>query len=145
MKQASENEFAVAGRALLGEAGFKSLKDYERTEWLRKMVAGWAGGAVVVLQEPLSPQQGEALVQVMANASANYRQGNGANPNEPRYWSTVEAEARKILSPTQAQLLTSMEPPLPMGARFQTQFYQKVQEALDADKAASGDGKPSGG
>ena len=135
----------AAQRELLGEEGFKAYKDYERTRWLREMMIGWAGGAVVALREPFTPQQGEQLVQIMANASEDYRNGGFVMTSKPGYWEAVEAEARKVLTPTQFAYFSTMEPPLPAGARFQTAFYNKVHEALEAEKAAVGAEKKPGG
>jgi hypothetical protein len=129
----SEAEFKAAQRSLLGEDDYKKLADYERTTWLREKIRGWAGGAVVVAREPFTPEQGERLVEIMANASESYRGGGHPDTGEPDYWARVEAGARQILSPTQFTYFATMEPPLPVGARFQTEFYARVQEALKAE------------
>jgi hypothetical protein len=148
LRRDGEAEYASAQRALLGDDALRKLEDYEHTSWLREMMIGWAGGAVVVAREPFTPDQAEQLVQIMANASPNYRHGYDAMTHEPGYWAAVEAEARKILTPGQFNYFTTMEPPLPVGARFQTQFYDKVSEALEAEAEAKKKAlpaKPSGG
>lgn len=132
-------------RALLGDEGYKVSQDYEHTRWVREMMIGWAGGAAVVLREPFTPQQGEQLVQIMANASESYRKGGHVETSTPGYWEAVEAEARKVLTPTQFVYFSTMEPPLPAGARYQTAFYNKVHEAMTADQKAGGEKKPGGG
>jgi len=134
----------AAQRELLGEAGLKSYQDYQRTTWLREMMVGWAGGAAVVIREPFTPAQGEQLVQIMANASDSYRNGSWAKTDQPGYWDAVAAEAKKILTPTQLAYFTTMEPPLPVGARFQMQFYNRVHEAVEAEKKEKSPGKATG-
>jgi len=135
MEQKNKDVFAQEARALLGEADYAEFEQYEKTIWSREMVAGWAGGATVMLGEPFTPEQGESLVDILANASSLYREGGFVNITEPGYWNLVEARARKILSPAQLQLITTMEPPLPSGARFQSHLTQKIQDAIEAEKA----------
>ncbi len=143
--QSIQQEFSAAQRALLGDERFKTFEAYERTTWQREMMVGWAGGAAVVLREPFTAEQGEQLVQIMANASANFRHGGDVNTSEPGYWDAVAAEAKKILTPTQYAYFTTTEPPLPVGARFQTQFYDQVHAAVEAEKKATAPPRPVGG
>jgi hypothetical protein len=135
-----QHDYDVAQRELLGEEGFRALKDYERTEWTREYVNGWAGGAVLVARDPLTLQQGEQLVQIVANASRSYREGGAVNPNEID-WAAVDAEARQILSAAQFKMFTTTEPPLPVGARFQSRLHNFVDRAQKAD-AATGAASP---
>lgn len=130
--------------ALLGEDGLAAAERYDRTLWLREMMIGWAGGAAVVAREPFTPEQGERLMEIMANASETYRRAHYVNTAEPGYWAAVEAEAKKVLTPTQYAYFTTMEPPLPMGARYQTEFYQQVRKAVQAEEKAGAGKKPGG-
>lgn len=137
MQQERASEYEAAARSLLDEASFKEVQDYDRALWMREMIAGWAAGAVVAIREPFTAQQGEALAQIMKDASTSYRNGFYLSEDEPDYWEAVDAEARKILTPAQFQMFTTMEPPLPYGARYQQQLYQKVNRALEAEKNAA--------
>jgi hypothetical protein len=129
------DQFQSAELALLGPAAYAQAFDYNRSAAARDMVDNYAGGAVVVVGEPFTPQQGEQLVSIIANASESYRNG-GEFDSQNIDWATVEANARPILTPGQFQLISNMEPPLPAGARFQTQLYRTVSAAQQQDAAA---------
>lgn len=139
----ADTDLKDAQRALLGEEGFRQLTEYNRTSWLRELVNGIVGGAVVVAREPLTAQQAEQLLQVMANASPSYQRGGSAGTSDVD-WDIVDAQARAFLSPAQYALLTTMEPPLPVGARFQSKLYREVNNANKRAKAESSKPKPSG-
>ncbi len=143
MERDNAREAEQALRELLGDDGYRNLKEYNRTSWLREMMVGWAGGAAVVLREPFSAEQGERLIQVMAQASENYRAGWMVKATGADYWKAVESEARKILSPTQLAFFTTMEAPGPVGGRFQTEFYGSVQKANNTETDTKGK-KPGG-
>ena len=128
-------EYDAAQRALLGDAGFQDLQQQRRTSWVRQWVDGWAGGATVYLGEPLTAEQGEALIQIVANASDSFRQGKAAG--EPIDWSAVDAAAQRVLTPNQFKLFTTMEPPLPHGGRFQSELYLKTGSAAAAEAKPS--------
>ncbi|MCX6952326.1 MAG: hypothetical protein NTV51_09200 [Verrucomicrobia bacterium] len=138
-----ESSYRAERLALLGEAGLAAAEQYDRSHWLREMMIGWAGGAAVVAREPFTPEQGERLVEIMANASETYRKGQYVNTGEPGYWAAVAAEAKKVLTPTQYAYFTTMEPPLPMGARYQAEFYEQVSRAVRAEEKAA-EKKPGG-
>jgi hypothetical protein len=121
-------EYDAAQRALLGDAGFQELQEQQRTSWARQWVDGWAGGAIVYLGEPLTAEQGEALIHIIANASDSYRQGNAVAGAID--WSAVDTAAQRLLTPNQFKLFTTMEPPLPNGGRFQSQLYEKIGTAV---------------
>lgn len=140
-----EPDYQAAQRNLLGEKGHQQLLDHERTIGVRDMVNGWAGGAVAVARTPFTAQQGEQLVQILANASSSYRNGGVALATNID-WDVADAQARAILSDSQFNLFKTMEPPLPNGARFQSQFYRLVREAQTVDaKAALPSAKAPGG
>jgi hypothetical protein len=132
-----EVEYASAQKELLGAADFQQLQDYERTTWVRKWVDGWAGGVPIYVGEPLTAEQAEQIVEIMANATENYRRGQAATG--PVDWSAVETAARTILTPKQFRFLTTAEPPLPYGGRFQTELYRRVQIASDAESKVAGE------
>lgn len=126
-----EVEYANAQKEALGEANFQQVQDYERTTRVRRWVDGWAGGAPIYLGEPLTPQQGEQIVHIMANAIDNYRRGAAAYG--PVNWSAVETAARPILTQNQFRFLTTTEPPLPYGGRFQAELYERVLKASQSE------------
>ena len=140
----ADADLKATQRAVLGDDGFRQLQEYDRTSSLRDIVNGIAGGAVMVAREPLSSQQAEQLLQVMANASPSYQRGGAASTSEID-WDVVDAQARTFLSPAQYTLLTTMEPPLPSGARFQSKLYREVNLANKRPPAETAKTKSSDG
>jgi len=148
MKLQNENdaEYQAAQQALLGETRYRQLQDYERTTYVREMVNGWAGGAVVEARLPFTAPQAEQLIQVLANTSSSYRNGGAVKPFEID-WDAADAQARSILSEAQFELFKTMEPPLGVGARFQNQLYGAVERATKTEavsKSAPTVNGPSG-
>jgi hypothetical protein len=135
LQKENEAEYQAAQQALLGETRYRQLQDYERTTYVREMVNGWAGGAVVEGRLPFTAPQAEQLIQVLANASSSYRNGGAVKPFEID-WDAADAQARSILSEAQFELFKTMEPPLPVGARFQNQLYGAVARATKAEAAS---------
>jgi hypothetical protein len=129
----SQAAYEASQRAVLGDAGYQQLQDYERTASTRAMVSAVAGVAAVE-RAPFTPQQADALVQVIAGASENYRKGYQANHNEVD-WAAVEAQARAILSPEQFVIFTTMDPGPSRGGLLQTRMYALVAQATKAEAA----------
>ena len=129
----SQADYEASQRALLGEAGFRQLQNYERTSTTRDMVSAIAGVAAVE-RAPFTPQQADALVQAIAGASENYRKGYQANHNDVD-WVAVEAQARAILSPEQFVVFTAMDPGPSRGGLLQTRMYALVAQAAKAEAA----------
>jgi hypothetical protein len=135
LQKENEAEYQAAQQALLGETRYRQLQDYERTTYVREMVNGWAGGAVVEARLPFTAPQAEQLIQVLANTSSSYRNGGAVKPFEID-WDAADAQARSILSEAQFNLYKTMEPPLPLGARYQNQLYGAVARATRAEAAS---------
>jgi hypothetical protein len=98
-----KTEYEEELRSLLGADGQRQKAEFDRTTWIREMVNGIMGGAVVVAREPLSREQGERLVQVMAAASAQYQAGGRASSGDLD-WERIDAAARTFLSEAQFAL-----------------------------------------
>ena len=145
-RQKTEAEYQTAQREFLGDEGYRQLLDFERTAPIREMVNGWAGGAVAITRAPFTAEQGEQLIQILANASESYRRGHVTNTFDID-WDTADAKAREILSDAQFTLFKTMEPPLPVGGRFQSQLYRCGGQAQRADTSARPEpaAKPPGG
>lgn len=127
----SQADYAASQRAVLGEVGYQQLQEYERNSEIRSMVSAIAGVAAVE-RAPFTPQQADALVQVIGGASENYRKGYQANPNDVD-WSAVEAQARTILSPEQFAVFTTMDPGPTRPGLLQTRMYALVSRATKAE------------
>jgi hypothetical protein len=123
----SQTDYEASQRALLGEAGYQQLQDYERTASTRGMVSAIAGVAALE-RAPFTPQQADALVQAIAGASENYRKGYQANHNDVD-WSAIEAQARTILTPEQFAVFSRMDPGPSRPGLLQTRMYALVAQA----------------
>lgn len=136
MLERVNRDYLAAQRALLGEQAFQEWQDYEQTTSVRNWVNGWAGGAIAYLGNPLTQDQGEQLVQIIANANDGYRKGAGFSGAVD--WPAVETAAKQILTPQQFRFFTEMEPPLPYGGRFQNELYQRVRAAAETETKLAG-------
>jgi hypothetical protein len=131
-----EPEYQAAQKELLGEAGYRQFRDYERAAPVRDMVSRYAGTATV-MGVPFTVQQAEQLTQVMANASGDYRNGGQAYAFSID-WSIVDRQAAAILTEPQLNLLKTIEP-AGQGGRFGGVWNKLMIEAQNADQAkASG-------
>lgn len=80
-------------------------------------------------------EQGEQPVRIIAFANDSYRKGPSLGHVD---WNEVEGAARQILTPGQFRLFTTMEPPLPHGGRFQSEFYVWAQAASETETKMAG-------
>jgi hypothetical protein len=129
------NDYETGVKSLLGDNGYREYRNFERISGIREMINGVVGGSVLVAREPLSTYQAEQLIQIMANASAQFRNGGHATESDLN-WDVIDEQAQAILTPTQFTFFTQMEPPLPVGARFQARLYQRVEAAKRRDADA---------
>lgn len=115
MRRQSEEMMHAAERDLLGEAGYQRLLEFERMLPARDYVGGIAA-SLVLSGDPISPAQASQLTQILAEASATYRNGAqalGPLPNldesmrlrqparQPIDSVQALTQARSVLSPTQ--------------------------------------------
>lgn len=131
----ADAEYEVAQRELLGEAGYAQLRSYERTSWMRQMVSA-AAGVAVLEHAPFSPQQAEALVQVIASSSKSYQQG-GSVTDDSVDWEAVLVRAKSVLTSEQFTVLTTMDPGPSRGGLLQRRMYTFVERVNQAEAAKS--------
>ncbi len=111
-------------RRLLGDTDYQKFQDFDHTTQARNIVSGLAGGSVTVLREPLTAEQSEQLVQIMATTKT------GPSAAAEMDWDAIDTKAQAILSPTQFAYFKTQEPPLPTGGRFQNLFQRSVRQAI---------------
>jgi hypothetical protein len=80
LKKAAGDELRAVQVELLGEHGLRRLQEYDRLEWVPVSVTRLAG-LLATTDAPLSVQQAEQLMQVIANASRGYRSGGKVDSN----------------------------------------------------------------
>ena len=142
--QQSNTQLLAAQTTLLGTEGCEQLQNYERTLPVRGFVNDISGD-LAFSETPLTPQQGDQLVQLLLNANAGYQAGGVASPprltddymslmasrslaQESTDWNSIQGQARELLSDTQFAVL---------GARIEenqtmVQLYNLMQMNFEA-------------
>jgi hypothetical protein len=146
LNQRDSDAYMTEQRQALGDAGVKEMQRYNERMRARDVARGLAGMATLA-GEPLAPAQIERLADVIDAAARPPPRG----PFPGRIdidWARVDAEAKAILSPTQAMLFQSAESPGigGGGARFAMQMNQAIMSANHAELMGKGqvDPAPSG-
>lgn len=124
-------DYEAGQRALLGEEGFRELREYGRTVETRTIASELAGAAVVA-GVPFTAQQAEQLTQVLANASSAYREGGEASVWTID-WNQADEQARGILSEPQWTLFKTIDPPLSNNGRFNRRYNDAMSAASKAE------------
>jgi hypothetical protein len=91
-------QFHREEEAALGEPLAQDVQQYDRTSAVRSLTNALA--ANIYFTEPLTPQQGDRVTQILANSSAAYKKGGDASPNDLDLNSAL-AEIQTVLSPQQ--------------------------------------------
>lgn len=118
-RDAADERLRAAQAELLGDAGYRQLRQYERLLPVRYEVETLVG-SLALTDTPLGSGQAEQLVQIIANASSAYQKGGTADTPMPGNgefltplmlahqsiaenidWSSVLIQARAVLSPDQ--------------------------------------------
>jgi hypothetical protein len=133
-----EQNFEHSIHTLLGEEEYREFQEYQRTTSLRGFMNGIVGGSVTVLHEPFTAQQTEQLIQAMAESSPSYRAGSFVTSSTID-WPQADAQAQRILTPTQFEYFRTLEPPGEYGGRFQQELYRV---AILASAAETQEKKP---
>lgn len=123
-------EYDKSQRALLGEAGFAKLQEYERTASLRTLV-GAVAGAAAVEGAAFSPAQAETVLQVLASASASYQRGRQGSATDID-WAMAEPQLATLLTPAQMTFFRTVEAP---GGVFHSRWNGELIRAIDGERA----------
>jgi hypothetical protein len=99
--QTSVNKMENDLHTLLGDAGYEQLKQFGATAGIREVVRSLASD-LYHGSAPLTAQQGEQLVQLVANHSG--QNSSGYNPASAD-WETIFAQAAQFLTDTQIAAL----------------------------------------
>lgn len=126
--------------AVLGEEGCAKLEDYTRALDVRIFVAKIAGEAAVE-GKPISREQAEALVQVLANSTPAYSAGGRADLGRID-WTKAEAQALNVLTPAQKQILRTDSLTLGGSSRWSIELIAAVSRAGQEMVAAGKVPKP---
>lgn len=125
------SSYEKAQRELLGETGYRELKEFERTSGARDRVGNLAGLAAVS-GLALTPVQADQLVRAIAEASPAYRKGGNASIVDLD-WPALEAAMGTILSAEQRTLFATQE--APGSGLFFARWNVELLRATRAEKA----------
>ncbi len=125
-------DHAKAQKALLGEAGYRALQEYDRTSSLRESVGNLAGLAAVS-GVPLAAGQTDALVRALAETVPQYRSGGRAALTEAEP-AAVDAALRQVLTPEQYTVLTTQEAPGAAGGIFHARWNGELNRAAAEER-----------
>ncbi len=124
-------DYEEAQRALLGEAGYAKLREFERTAGLRNTVGNLAGLAAIEGM-PLTGVQTEQLVQALAACSPAYGRGGAASMSDLD-WNALPAALAAVLTAEQRALLATQE--APGGGLFHAKWNGALSRATRAERA----------
>jgi len=129
----------AAQRAILGEAEYAALLDYERTIFPRVEVGNFAGLAAV-RGVALTPGQSEAMLKMIVEASSAYRAGGRAS-DATIDWDRLRAQLPTVLSKEQVDLFDQRV--ARQQGWFDASWIAVLKRAMGADaaNAASGGAK----
>lgn len=95
--------FNASATALLGEANFKALQEFEQTLPLQPHVREFAS-VLALASQPLDLAQVDALSEALAQATPSYRQGGDAIPQSIN-WDEASVSLSSVLTPAQQTVL----------------------------------------
>ena len=122
LKKQAVEELRAEQRALLGDAGYRQLQQFNRVEPIQRLVEVIAN-ATNFPPEPLTDSQAQRLAVVVENASSSYQNGGMANGASVD-WSSVLAQAAGLLSANQMHGLQLVIDGVKLS-QFQAQFFQR--------------------
>jgi hypothetical protein len=135
-QRASDEAETRAGlTGVLGEAGYRQMKDYARALEIRTFV-GQLAGAAAVEGTPLTLEQADALAQAIASTTPTYSLGGEALITKVD-WSKADGQAAQILSPAQLKLLHGGSPAV-SPRRQSSMLSRAVLNALREQKESGG-------
>ncbi len=135
------SEAAKAQKALLGEAGYQRVQEFDRTAGLREAVGNMAGLAAVSGMA-LSPAQMDQLVRKLAEQSPEYSKGGRASLMDVNP-AALPAVLAGVLTAEQQRLFATQEAPGGAGAIFHAQWNAALVQATKAERQKA-QAKPAG-
>jgi hypothetical protein len=98
LRKQESQQFQQEEEAALGEPLAQEVQQYDRTAAVRSLTNALAGNSYY--SDPLNPQQGDQVTQILANSSAAYNKGQDAGTNDLNFDSAL-AQVQTVLTPEQ--------------------------------------------
>jgi hypothetical protein len=143
LRKEAEQQGIAEQTALLGEAGYRELAEYNRTLGARGLAHGLA--AAVAFTDPLSAIQAEQLTQAITQSSPAGKKGEFFSNLSDLDWTEADRRAQTILTPAQyAVWLRGDSHDVSIGSRLSLQLQASYEQARKEDLAKAGAGKEPG-
>lgn len=131
-KEAAKNEYKAAILAAVGPELATQFDAYDRQNNVRQIML-YHAGALSQIGAPMSLEQSEQLVNIIASTSATFMNGGPLNDSEID-WNVVDEQASHILTPTQFEMFKKANPYGALVSRWRQKFNSTVDAIIAVDK-----------
>lgn len=142
-KSAAWSELRAAQAELLGPEMTEQIRQYDRTLGVRAMVQPFIGASAYA-GVPVSLDQADAMVRVIAEANNRYQQGREAEATQVD-WALADQKLQSVLSPKQWELFRALEPVDGDASRWLAALNRAIADARTADRVGSAAPRPPSG
>ena len=140
-KETAENEYKAAVLAALGPELAAQFDKYDRQTNIRQIML-YHAGALSQIGAPMTLDQSERLVDIIASTSPTFMNGGSLNGTEID-WDAVDEQAKNILTPVQYDMFTKSNPYGAIDSRWRTKFNRTLNALIAAGKQDATDPAPS--
>ena len=137
----SDDQVKAQLQGLLGADPYQKYVDFDRGIGAQNLVQQLAAN-LYATQNPITAAQGSQLVQVLAQASADYQAGKGVWGPSQINWDSALANAQPILSDAQLAALRNLQQTSSYDGALSAAEGQMETAAMEAAKAAAGKSPP---
>ena len=131
----SADEIAARMRSLLGDDGYQAYQDFNRLGAAQALVQELAG-TLYAGEAPISQSQGNQLVQVLAQSSADYRNGKPLWGTGQIGWDAALSNANSVLTEPQMDALRALRRTTAYEQAVNAAATQAAMQAMDSASAA---------
>jgi hypothetical protein len=131
----SADEIAVRMRSLLGDDGYQAYQDFNRLGAAQALVQQLAG-TLYAGDAPITQAQGSQLVHVLAQSSADYRNGKPLWGAEQIGWDAALSNAQAVLTGPQMDALRALRQTTAYEQAVNAAANQAAGQAVDEASAA---------
>ena len=127
----SPDEVAAQLRGVLGDEGYKAYQDYNKIGGAQDLAQKLAA-SLYATETPITATQGNQLVQILAQSSADYQSGKGLWSASQVGWDTALSNAQAVLSGPQMDALRSLRQTSEYDQAINSAVNQASGQAADA-------------
>jgi len=131
----SPDQVAAQLRNLLGDDGYKAYQDFNKLGGAQDLAQKLAG-SLYATETPLTAVQGNQLVQILAQSSADYQSGKGLWSPSQVGWDAALSNAQAVLSGPQMEALRAVKQTAEYDQAINTAANQATGHAVDSVTAS---------